>query len=73
MTCGSSKRRVVAWLPPPTGMLKFNVDGAAKGNRVHQVLEGFFVTIKGWCFICSLKEWGFVTPMRPRCKLFRKP
>lgn len=61
MICGARMRRVVVWAPPMAGVLKFNVDSAARGKPRPTELVGFYVTIKVWCWACFRKELGLET------------
>lgn len=39
--------RVIPWSLPPHGVLKFNVEGVARGKSWATGIEGFFEKIKG--------------------------
>lgn len=46
MSCGfSSRRRVVPWAPPSLDMLKFNVDGVARGKSGSAGIGGCVVLV----------------------------
>lgn len=44
------------WSPVESSVLKFNVDGVARGKPGLVGIGGFFTMIKGRCFACSLNE-----------------
>lgn len=47
MICGARMRRVVVWAPPMAGVLKFNVDSAARGKPRPTGIGGVLCNDKG--------------------------
>lgn len=48
MGCGAAKERMsILWFPPPLDMLKFNVDGAARGKLGPTSIEGVLLNSNG--------------------------
>ena len=72
--CGPPKvRRSTLWSPPPLGVLKFNVDGAARGKLGPVGIGGVcFATTKGKSYLYSLSMLVFVLLMKRRCELLWK-
>ena len=59
MSCGPSKdRKVVGWCPPPSGWIKFNVDGAAKGKPGPAGIGGVLRNDKGEVLFMFSKNVG---------------
>lgn len=56
---GSSKvRKRVFWTPTPEGVLKFNVDEAARGKPRPAGIGRVLRNSEGWCWLFSLELWG---------------
>ena len=59
----SKDRRNLEWIPPPSGLLKFNVDGASKGNPgssgVGGVLRDEFGEVRGFFSKSVGVVWAF--------------
>ena len=59
MSCDPSKdREVVCWHPPPSGWLKFNIDGAAKGKPAPAGIGKVIMNDKGEVLFMFSKNAG---------------
>lgn len=60
MACGSTyKRRIIPWSPPLHGVIKFNVDGAARGTPSHAGIGRVLRNDKGEV-LCMFSKGLFV-------------
>ena len=63
MLCGPTKVRIyVLWSPPPLGMLKFNVGGAARGKPGLASIRGVLHNDKGEVLFMFFKHVGVCEP-----------
>lgn len=65
-------RQMTKSCPPPFGILKFNLDGAARGNPGPAGIGVLFAIVEDKFYVCSLTMWVSWNLMRWRFWLFVK-